>query len=108
MPGAFRAVASSRMCGRVPAMFTGLVVETGTLLALEPRGESARLTLRAPTVAQGARIGQTGGNPLGCEIIRQHHLGAVGHFHRHGGLARGLFRRRAGQILGVDQAPNTR
>ena len=59
MPGAFRAVASSRMCGRVPAMFTGLVVETGTLLALEPRGESARLTLRAPTVAQGARLGDS-------------------------------------------------
>ena len=40
-------------------MFTGLVVETGTLLALEPRGESARLTLRAPTVAQGARLGDS-------------------------------------------------
>lgn len=40
-------------------MFTGLVVETGTLLTLTPRGESARLTLRAPTVAQGARLGDS-------------------------------------------------
>ena len=40
-------------------MFTGLVVETGTLLTLEPRGESARLTLRAPTIAAGAAIGDS-------------------------------------------------
>ena len=47
------------MCGRVSGMFTGLVVETGTLLALEPRGDSARLTLRAPSVAPGARLGDS-------------------------------------------------
>ena len=40
-------------------MFTGLVVETGTLLTLEPHGESARITLRAPTVATGAAIGDS-------------------------------------------------
>ena len=40
-------------------MFTGLVVETGTLLTLEPRGESARLTLRAPTIAGDATIGDS-------------------------------------------------
>ncbi len=57
--GVFRAVASSWMCGRVRGMFTGLVIETGTLLTLEPRGESARLTLRAPTVAHGSRLGDS-------------------------------------------------
>ena len=40
-------------------MFTGLVVETGTLLTLEPRGESARLTLRAHTIAADAAIGDS-------------------------------------------------
>ena len=47
------------MCVRVLGMFTGLVVETGILLALEPRGESARLTLRAPTVAHEAQVGDS-------------------------------------------------
>jgi riboflavin synthase len=40
-------------------MFTGLVVETGTLLTLTPRGDSARLTLRAPTLATSASIGDS-------------------------------------------------
>lgn len=37
-------------------MFTGLVETTGTVLSLEPRGESARLTLRAsgPLVTQSS------------------------------------------------------
>jgi riboflavin synthase len=40
-------------------MFTGLVVETGTLQALEPRGDSARLTLGTPTLAASAAIGDS-------------------------------------------------
>ena len=32
-------------------MFTGLVESTGTVLSLEPRGESARLTLRVGPMA---------------------------------------------------------
>ncbi len=40
-------------------MFTGLVVETGTLQTLTPRGESARLTLRAPSLAGSAAIGDS-------------------------------------------------
>lgn len=40
-------------------MFTGLVVETGELLTLEPRGESARLTLRAPATAPSAALGDS-------------------------------------------------
>jgi len=46
-------------------MFTGLVETTGTVLSLEPRGESARLTLRAigPLASQsdlGASIAVNG------------------------------------------------
>lgn len=40
-------------------MFTGLVVETGTLQTLEPRGGSARLTLSTPTLAAAAAIGDS-------------------------------------------------
>lgn len=40
-------------------MFTGLVIETGTLLALEPVGASARLTVRAPQVSTGAALGDS-------------------------------------------------
>jgi riboflavin synthase len=40
-------------------MFTGLIVETGEFLALERRGESARLTLRAPGVAADAPLGDS-------------------------------------------------
>jgi riboflavin synthase len=40
-------------------MFTGLVVETGELLALERTGESARLTVRAPLVGPGAALGDS-------------------------------------------------
>jgi len=40
-------------------MFTGLVEETGTLLALERSPAGARLTLRAPVVASDARIGDS-------------------------------------------------
>jgi len=40
-------------------MFTGLIVETGELLALERTGGSARLTVRAPTVGPAAGIGDS-------------------------------------------------
>ena len=40
-------------------MFTGLVIETGELLALERTGESARLTLRAPLTGPSAQIGDS-------------------------------------------------
>jgi riboflavin synthase len=40
-------------------MFTGLVVETGELLALERAGESARLTVRAPKVGPAAQLGDS-------------------------------------------------
>jgi len=40
-------------------MFTGLVEETGTLLALDRSAAGARLTLRAPLVTGGARIGDS-------------------------------------------------
>jgi riboflavin synthase len=40
-------------------MFTGLVIETGELLSLERRGESARLTLRAPVIGPSAQIGDS-------------------------------------------------
>ncbi len=40
-------------------MFTGLVEETGELLALERSAAGARLTLRAPLVAAGAQPGDS-------------------------------------------------
>ena len=40
-------------------MFTGLVIETGELLSLERAGESARLTLRAPSTGPSAQIGDS-------------------------------------------------
>ena len=40
-------------------MFTGLVEETGELLALERSAAGARLTLRAPLVATGAQPGDS-------------------------------------------------
>ena len=38
-------------------MFTGIVEEIGTVVAVERRGEDARLTLRGPAVVPGTRIG---------------------------------------------------
>jgi riboflavin synthase len=40
-------------------MFTGLVVETGEIVSLTPNGESARLTLRAPSLAAQAQLGDS-------------------------------------------------
>lgn len=40
-------------------MFTGLVVETGEIISLTPNGESARLTLRAPSIAPQAQLGDS-------------------------------------------------
>ena len=40
-------------------MFTGLVEETGTLLALDRSAAGARLTLRAPLASSDARIGDS-------------------------------------------------
>ena len=40
-------------------MFTGLVVETGEIVSLTPNGESARLTLRAPSLAPQSQLGDS-------------------------------------------------
>ncbi len=40
-------------------MFTGIVEERGEVVALDPRGDSARLAVRAPTVGVGARHGSS-------------------------------------------------
>ena len=40
-------------------MFTGLVEETGALLALARTADGARLTLRAPLVSADARLGDS-------------------------------------------------
>ena len=40
-------------------MFTGIVEEIGTVVALEPGGGDARLTLRGPLVATGTRPGDS-------------------------------------------------
>jgi riboflavin synthase len=40
-------------------MFTGIVEELGEVTAVEPRGDSARLTLRGPLVTEGARHGDS-------------------------------------------------
>jgi len=40
-------------------MFTGLVEETGEILALERSGDGARLTLRAPVVTRDVRLGDS-------------------------------------------------
>jgi riboflavin synthase len=40
-------------------MFTGLVEETGDLLALERSAEGARLTVRAPVVTRDVRLGDS-------------------------------------------------
>jgi len=40
-------------------MFTGLVIETGELISLDRKGESACLTLRAPAIGPAARIGDS-------------------------------------------------
>ena len=40
-------------------MFTGLVEEVGTILRLERRGDGARLAVRARTVLEGTRVGDS-------------------------------------------------
>jgi riboflavin synthase len=40
-------------------MFTGIVVELGTVEALEPAERGARVALRAPATAAGARVGDS-------------------------------------------------
>jgi len=40
-------------------MFTGLVEETGTLLAVEKSADAARLTVRAPLAASDAKLGDS-------------------------------------------------
>ena len=40
-------------------MFTGIVEELGEVVALEPRGDSARLTVRGPVVTGDARHGDS-------------------------------------------------
>ena len=40
-------------------MFTGLVVETGEIVSLTPNGESARLTLHAPSLAPQSQLGDS-------------------------------------------------
>ena len=63
-------------------MFTGLVESTGTVLALEPRGESARLTLQVGIVApmQPRGQGSSGNGVIGCstQCVPQLRLGLGG------------------------------
>lgn len=40
-------------------MFTGLVETTGTVLSLDPRGESARLLVQAPSIAPELALGES-------------------------------------------------
>lgn len=40
-------------------MFTGIVEEIGTVVAVDRGGEDARLTLRGPVVTQGTRLGDS-------------------------------------------------
>lgn len=40
-------------------MFTGIVEELGEVVALEPLGDSARLTVRGPLVTADARHGDS-------------------------------------------------
>ncbi|HET6637052.1 MAG TPA: riboflavin synthase [Streptomyces sp.] len=40
-------------------MFTGIVEEPGEVTEVEPRGDSARLTLRGPLVTEGAKHGDS-------------------------------------------------
>jgi riboflavin synthase len=40
-------------------MFTGLVETTGKILSLEPRGESARLIVEAPSLAPQLTLGES-------------------------------------------------
>jgi len=40
-------------------VFTGIVEAVGRVLAIEPEGEKARLTIEAPEIAEGARLGQS-------------------------------------------------
>ena len=48
-----------RVAPRFARMFTGLVEETGTLLALDRSEAGARLTVRAPLVSSDATIGDS-------------------------------------------------
>ena len=48
-----------RAAPRFPRMFTGLVEETGALLALDRSETGARLTVRAPLVSSDAAIGDS-------------------------------------------------
>ncbi len=40
-------------------MFTGIIEAVGTVTAIEPEGELVRLTIRAPEVSDGLRIGDS-------------------------------------------------
>ena len=52
-------LAAMRVAPRFARMFTGLVEETGTLLALDRSEVGARLTVRAPFVSSDAAIGDS-------------------------------------------------
>ena len=52
-------LAGARAASKIACMFTGLVEETGTLLALDRSEAGARLTLRAPLVSSDASIGDS-------------------------------------------------
>ena len=53
-------------------MFTGLVEETGELLALERSAAGARLTLRAPLIARDVRLGDSVAVNGCCLTVAEH------------------------------------
>ncbi len=57
--GEFRGYLDSPPHPPISSMFTGLVETTGTVLSLEPRGESARLTLRVGPMAAELKDGES-------------------------------------------------
>ena len=59
-----------------PPMFTGLVEETGELLALDRSAEGARLSLRAPLVSTDAQLGDSIAIN-GCCLTLVEHAGEV-------------------------------
>jgi riboflavin synthase len=58
-------------------MFTGLVEETGELLALERSAAGARLTLRAPTITRDMRLGDSVAVNGCCLTVTAHEGGML-------------------------------
>src|SRR5579862_7224330 len=50
---------AGKLSRKEDTMFTGLVEEAGTVVEIMVEGRSARLTVSAPTVHQGAQLGDS-------------------------------------------------